>query len=254
MHRCWRGADRDNIFPFVPNGRHSAEDVTRSGRGPVLRRRVPARRSLRQRAPPVGRRGAPGAAPDCGRPGRRRRPGRARARRAAGEPPRSRHRRRRPPRRSAAGRAGRRRRLPDDGDVRGVRSRRPGDRGGLPGQRGQLLATRPGTARAHHADRAHLRRRGRPLGDAAHDRQPGADAGLPARAHGPLGRAGGALPRDSGSSTSRSTTTPSTRSRRPSSTSRPGRPRRSGRATSSGATGPAAVLGPPSGASCSGTR
>ncbi len=48
-------------------------------------------------------------------------------------------------------------------------------------------------ARPDHADRPHPGRRGRPVRDAARDRQPGADARLPARPHGALAARAGAL-------------------------------------------------------------
>ena len=97
---------------------------------------------------------------------------------------------RRPAGRSARGGPGRRRRLPHRGDVRGLRARRPAGRRGLLGQRGRLLAARPRGPLPDHPHRTHPGRRGRPVGVPARDRQPGPDAGLPARAHGALGRPG----------------------------------------------------------------
>ena len=78
-------------------------------------------------------------------------------------------------------------RVPHRGDVRGVRTGRAScvERG-LLGQRGLLLAAGP---RGPDQDQAHRPRRGHrggTVGVPARDRQPGAHARLPARAHGAL--------------------------------------------------------------------
>ena len=141
-------------------------------------------------------------------------------------------------------RPGRRRRLPHRGDVRGLRARGSTRVRGVLGQRGLLLAAGPGRPEPDQAHGAHPGHRGRPVGVPARDRQPGADARLPAGAHGTLG----------GSRCGRSTACarPASRSKRPARRSPSRTARRSGRNTSSAATARAAPSGPRSVASCVG--
>ncbi len=194
------------------------------------------------------------------RPDRRLRAGRSGPGRAAGRVSRHPDRGHRPQGRPARGGAGRRRRLSHRRDVRGVRPGRSPGRRGVLGQRGLLLAARPGGPDQDQACRPGPGHRGGPVGVPARDRQPGADARLPARSHGAVGQPVGSRSTACTPATSRST--PSGSSEYPVTVTLqhmedPGDRRdldASGRSTSSAATARAAASGPRSAASCAATR
>ena len=156
---------------------------------------------------------------------------------------------------------GRRRRLPHRGDVRGVRARRPAGRRGATGStRSSFWRPDPEDRDADHAHRAHPGRRGRPVGVPARDRQPGADARLPAASHMERSasrlrpfyglHAGGLDGRPTARRSTRSTVTLQHMEDR----QETGGPRRSAPSTSSAATARAAASGRRSAASWSATR
>ena len=167
--------------------RRYARDIERGVNDAVLSERLQARRPVRRGPAPIGRPADRPPTRGGRRADRRVRPGRSGPGRAVGQLPRHHDGRHRPQGRSARDRPGRRGGLPHRRDVRGVRPGRSAHPRGLPGQRGQLLAAGPRGPDADHPHRAHRRRRGGPVRDAARDRQPGADARLPARSHGAFG-------------------------------------------------------------------
>ena len=221
--------------------------IVRRTQRAVLPRRLPARRSVRRAAASL-RRGAAGRPARGGRrPDRRLRPGRAGAGRAA---------------RRASPRSGRRSSTAGTARSRWARPTaspaapwRCSRRSGWPTSWcaegywvNEVAFWRPDPdgPGQDHAHRAHPGRRGRPVGVPARHRQPGADARLPPRLHGALGRPG--------SSRSTACRPPTWRSSRGAAThpvtvtlrhveaaSAPARPRRSARSTSSAATARAAA-------------